>query len=584
MSQKCFFVEGNSTQKKRDITCKACKNSFKKKQLKIARLVGSGGGTKLWYHVNCLFNIFQGVRTTTLKITHPESDIEGWSDLAEHDKMTIAEKVAELATATTASYPFSNQDPALFSTFCNLCKCLEGESKDKKKSETISSYLSQIWQDNELSICIEGEPQSEFSTENKEEITNVVLVVRMLLPQSYIILKPLKIIKIFSQLYKHLNEKVMREEYKKNKDVSFVIANAFSVNNNKDEESSISLVELNNMLFELSEVLKEETEEPLHKTMRKILERLRSREEVINFIRLIVGNLRLKCNVKHILNGVGNGAYDAYCTSRDINEAVSVSRRQTSLTTIIAPRVLVPVTPMSAQLCQSLTIAVKKLGRDIFYSDVTYGGEQVQIHKKENRLVIFSYTLKSKVTHKVEYVQEYMVDAFPEADTIILDAEMVMVSKKTGKPILLNERNEVDDSVNNCLFVFDILLYNGENMLNRPLSDRRALLERIMIEQRNRVVLSRSLKIKNGKEELEYMLHQESQNGLKGVIIKDIDGKYEPGKKHWLKIKNIKTTNNTSTEELEEICKPTETKRAREEEMTTLQQKKKCLPTSTEKQ
>lgn len=361
-------------------------------------------------------------------------------------------------------------------------------------------------------------------------------------------LKPISLMRIFSKIFTtRPSIDFLKEKFKLIGYVSIVIGDAKYVSSDSSSgsrllmKSSISLAEMDDMLFELSGKSKEKDQ---LKIAKKILDKISSPEEVINFIRLVVGDLRIKAGAKHVLDGVGVGAYDAFCTRRDISEAVSAGRQPSATT---APRVLVPVMPMLAQSCKSTAAAVEKVGRGdgrqrLLYSEVKYEGKRVQVHKKENRFAFFSRALKPVPEHKVEDVKEYVVNAFPEAKSIILDAEVLMVCKKTGKPLPFgtlgkNKRKDVADSANNCLFVFDVLLYNGENMLNGPLSDRRALLERVMIEQKNRVVLSELIKIENGKEELDGMLQRVLESGLEGLMVKDVEGQYEPGKRRWLKIK-----------------------------------------------
>lgn len=412
--------------------------------------------------------------------------------------------------------PFSDQDPMLFNTFCTLCACLEAEPKYKKKTEIVSSYLSKIKENEESAIA---------------------LVVRMLLPKignSHHVLKPLSLMNMFWKLIPTKPPlDVWRETFKQIGDVSIVIGNSYGHISSSTAKSSFSLFEMDDMLFELSGKSKE-TEQL--KVVQRILDRLCSREEVITFIRLLAGDLKIKAGVEHILNGVGNGAYDAYCTSQDINDAVSASRSSATTT----PRVFVPVKPMSAQPCKSLAVAAEKVGRGDgqLYSEIKYDGEWVQVHKKESRFAFYSRALKPLAEDMVEDMEEYVVTAFPDATSVILDAEMLMVCKKTGKPLPFGTlREDIADSANNCLFVFDILLYNGESMLTKPLSDRRALLEKVMNEQKYRVVLSELVKIKNGKEELDGMLQRVLENGMEGLVVKDVEGQYEPGKRHWLKIK-----------------------------------------------
>lgn len=572
MSRKYFFVEGSSSPstdtnqkkpKKSLAKCKVCKNTFERGQLRIARLVpnpfrkdgANADRMKLWYHVDCIFGSFQRARASTIKIADPVADVEGWNNISEQDKALIAEKVAEVlrnsssgaakpkkknkASVSTTIYPFSDQDPTLFNTFCTLCACLEAEPKYKKKSEVISSYLFKI-----------------------RRTATATLVVRMLLPKTANVnriynLKSVSLLKIFSKIFTTTRPSIdfLKEEFKRIGDVSIVIGDTYvgehvsssigdsSSGSRLSAKSSISLAEMDDMLFELSGKSKEKEQ---LKITKKILDKLRSREEVINFIRLVVGDLRIKAGAKHVLDGVGVGAYDAFCTSRDINEAVSVGRQPSSSATT-APRVFVPVMPMLAQSCKSSAAAVEKVGRGdgrqrLLYSEIKYDGERVQVHKKENRFAFFSRALKPVAEHKVEDMKEYVMDAFPEADSIILDTEVLMVCKKTGKPLPFGtlgkkKREGVADSANNCLFVFDVLLYNGEDMLKKPLSVRRALLESVIIEQKNRVVLSELKKIENGKEELDGMLQRVLESGLEGLMVKDVGGQYEPDKRHWLKIK-----------------------------------------------
>ena len=551
MCQKYFFVEGSSSpstatnhkkENKSSTKCRVCKNTIERGQLRIARLVprkndaNANKMKQLWHHVDCIFQGFRCDSAFTVKITDPVVDIEGWNEISEQDKTLIAEKVAELQRNSSSSsgaveperknkvsvsiYPFSDQDPTLFSTFSTLCACLEAEPKKKKKSEIVSNYMSKI--------------------KRNEESDTAVLVVRMLLSKiantgRLFNLTPNILMRIFSKIFtKRPSMDLLKEEFKQTGDVSTVIGNAYvnehagSNNSRLSMKSSIPLREMDEMIFELS--LKGEEREQL-KIAREILNKLRSHEEVIYFIRLAVGNLRIKAGVKEVLDGVGVGAYDVFCTNQDIKEAVLVGRQTSSFpATTAAPRVFVPVMPMLAQSFKSSAAAVKKIGRGdgrhrLLYSEIKYGGERVQIHMFEKSLVFFSRALKMRV---VGDMKEYLLDAFPEAKSFILDAE---VCKETGSAL---EKNNV---VENCVFVFDVLLYNGESMLNKPLSDRRALLERIMIEQKNRVVLSELVKIKNnGKEELDDML-QRDDGLVEGLMVKDAEGKYEPGKRHWLMIK-----------------------------------------------
>ena len=86
-----------------------------------------------------------------------------------------------------------------------------------------------------------------------------------------------------------------------------------------------------------------------------------------------------------------------------------------------------------------------------------------------------------------------------------------------------------------CLFVFDCLLYNGENLMNKPIKERRKFLVDNMVEVGNRIKLS-EIKHITKKQQLVDMIKEVFSLGLEGLMIKDTKSIYEPGKRHWMKV------------------------------------------------
>ena len=62
------------------------------------------------------------------------------------------------------------------------------------------------------------------------------------------------------------------------------------------------------------------------------------------------------------------------------------------------------------------------------FSEIKYDGERVQLHKDGDDYKYFSRSLKPVLPHKVSLFKEYIPQAFPEASSLILDAEVLMVS------------------------------------------------------------------------------------------------------------------------------------------------------------
>ena len=90
-----------------------------------------------------------------------------------------------------------------------------------------------------------------------------------------------------------------------------------------------------------------------------------------------------------------------------------------------------PVQPMLAAPCKSIDIAFQKCPNGIF-SEIKYDGERVQLHKKGSDFKYFSRSLKPVMPHKVKHFKEFIPKAFPHADELILDAEVLVVDNKTG--------------------------------------------------------------------------------------------------------------------------------------------------------
>lgn len=92
--------------------------------------------------------------------------------------------------------------------------------------------------------------------------------------------------------------------------------------------------------------------------------------------------------------------------------------------------------PLTVHLAnpQHYTLPVLKCPNGI-YAEIKYDGERVQVHKKGGEFVFFSRSLKPVTAHKVEFFREVIKTSCPHGDTMILDAEVLLVDKNTNKPL-----------------------------------------------------------------------------------------------------------------------------------------------------
>jgi DNA ligase D-like protein (predicted ligase) len=129
---------------------------------------------------------------------------------------------------------------------------------------------------------------------------------------------------------------------------------------------------------------------------------------------------------------------------------------------------------------------------------------------------------------------------------VILDGEVCIFEKGRPNFYKLAEREHTDDKtrieflskiIPATYVVFDILHKDGEDLINRPLSERKKILEQTVRES-SRVLISRYI-VGNGRK----FFNEVKKKGLEGIMAKRLDSPYLIGKRsrHWLKIKTFKT-------------------------------------------
>ncbi|KJH42803.1 ATP-dependent DNA ligase domain protein [Dictyocaulus viviparus] len=268
--------------------------------------------------------------------------------------------------------------------------------------------------------------------------------------------------------------------------------------------------------------------------------------EMQYLLRLVMKDLRINAGVKHILDGLHNSAYEAFQNCRDLAEIVERQKNQfgdVSSVVEVGIRLGTPVLPMLAEPCKSVEQAMKRCSNGMF-AEIKYDGERVQVHKIGSAYSYYSRSLKPVQHHKISHLEEFIPKAFPEGLDLIIDGEVLLVDNATGKPLPFGtlgiHKKEKFKDASVCLFVFDILLYNNEDLMSRSISHRKKLLESQMTEIKNRVMLSNYRLIHNGvrdNDTLKTMIWKAIDEGLEGLVLKDIESIYEPGKRHWLKVK-----------------------------------------------
>ena len=260
-------------------------------------------------------------------------------------------------------------------------------------------------------------------------------------------------------------------------------------------------------------------------------------------IRLIKADLKIQAGAKHVLDGLHKDAYEAFNSSRNLPKVLDRVEELREKGTPdgaldVGVTLMHPVQPMLAMACKSVDMAFKKCPNGM-YSEIKYDGERVQLHKRGDEFKYYSRSLKPVLPHKVSHFKDFIPRAFPDGSDLILDAEVLMVDNETGDPLpfgtLGKHKAAGFKDATPCLFVFDCIYYNGESLMNRPIKERRRLLEKHMVEVGNHVKFSEMEHITK-KTQLGNMIKKVLDQGLEGLVLKDLKSPYEPGKRHWLKV------------------------------------------------
>jgi len=116
----------------------------------------------------------------------------------------------------------------------------------------------------------------------------------------------------------------------------------------------------------------------------------------------------------------------------------------------------------------------------------------------------------------------------------VLDGEIVAFDRNGISRFQLIQRRAMDSNIQPVLAVFDCLEIDSREMMKKPLCDRRNALEAIVPARHPLLLRSRRLCANS-----EIAFKTAKEKGWEGIIAKDDNSVYEPGKRtrSWLKIK-----------------------------------------------
>nr|XP_028563139.1 DNA ligase 3 [Podarcis muralis]XP_028563140.1 DNA ligase 3 [Podarcis muralis]XP_028563141.1 DNA ligase 3 [Podarcis muralis]XP_028563142.1 DNA ligase 3 [Podarcis muralis]XP_028563143.1 DNA ligase 3 [Podarcis muralis] len=573
--------------------CKKCKEKILKGMVRIGKVVPnpfteSGGDMKEWYHVKCIFEKLERARATTKKI-EDITDLEGWEELQDSEKELINQHISDL-TSKAANTPkkkatvqakisasgqitspkkmptaSSDPSPKKFSGFTAKPGSSDEVASASPRKPSLSTEKSDpkhkdclLREFRKLCAMVADKPSYNVKTQIIQDFLqkgtsgdgfrgDLYLTVKLLLPgviKSVYNLNDKQIVKLFSRIFGCSQEDMVRDL--EQGDVSETVRIFFEQSKScpPAAKSLLTIQEVDDFLTQLSKLSKEDDQQSL---LQDVANRCTA-NDLKCIIRLIKHDLKMNAGAKHVLDALDPNAYEAFKASRNLHDVVErVLRNQQESqkvpglkrTLSVQATLMTPVQPMLAEACKSIEYAMKKCPNGM-YSEIKYDGERVQVHKKGDHFSYFSRSLKPVLPHKVAHFKDFIPKAFPGGHSMILDAEVLLIDNKTAKPLPFGtlgvHKKAAFQDANVCLFVFDCIYFNDVSLMDRPLRERRKFLYDNMVEIPNRILFS-EMKHVTKASDLADMINRVIREGLEGLVLKDVKSLYEPGKRHWLKVK-----------------------------------------------
>jgi bifunctional non-homologous end joining protein LigD len=177
------------------------------------------------------------------------------------------------------------------------------------------------------------------------------------------------------------------------------------------------------------------------------------------------------------------------------------------------------------------------------------GVRAILLHNKAKEAITEIQSRNSKnITHHYPEITKAIGTVVKSNESIVLDGEIVVLNKECIPDFQMHQKRMnvesqrdiefLSNEIPATYFVFDILYIDGRNVEELQLSDRRKILNSVIVEGSKRIRISEYIEEK-GKALFKSVIERH----LEGIVAKDKHSKYHQGIRSsaWLKIKGILT-------------------------------------------
>ncbi|MGC8669844.1 MAG: ATP-dependent DNA ligase [Candidatus Micrarchaeia archaeon] len=173
-----------------------------------------------------------------------------------------------------------------------------------------------------------------------------------------------------------------------------------------------------------------------------------------------------------------------------------------------------------------------------------YDGFRIQVHKDGDNIRLYSRRLEDTTSMFPDIVKAVREEI--SAKKVIFEGEAIAFNETTGELFPFQEtiqrkrKHNIEEKAEELplhLFAFDMMYYEGKDYLNEPYEKRREMLEHIL--KNSTTIMPTTRIITSSPKELEEFFEKAIENGLEGIVAKDLNSPYIAGarKFSWIKMK-----------------------------------------------
>jgi DNA ligase-1 len=202
----------------------------------------------------------------------------------------------------------------------------------------------------------------------------------------------------------------------------------------------------------------------------------------------------------------------------------------------------VPVLPMLAQRLKSPAEMIEKMQEVAI--EPKFDGLRIQLHYKSGSKGFIKAFTRNMNENSWMFPELKNLKDFISAKEVILDSEAIGVDEKRKalanfqETMTRRRKHDVAETASKIpikFYVFDILLKDGQGLLDLPYKKRRKKLENVVKD--GKIIQLVDYKITKDAHEIEKEMSQEISEGLEGIIVKRADSRYVPGRTGWRWVK-----------------------------------------------